>query len=264
MTLLTLRDVSLKIGQTTLLSSITLSVLKGQKIGIVGPNGAGKSSLLKVIAKQIPYCGDVQFENQKQTQFSNKEWAQKVGILSQKNEIPDYFTVRDVVLMGTYPSKRWWEMSSQKDVKKVEKILKQLQLLSYADRLFQSLSGGEQQRVLVARIIAQAPQVILLDEPTNHLDVFHQVETLNLIQSQFDTIIAVFHDLNMAKMFCDSVIVLQNGQIVQHGIIDSVLSTQSLNSVFHVEPVLAKNEQKELEVYSFYHHLRRRNKNENS
>lgn len=223
----------------TILNDISFSVDRGQFVGLIGPNGAGKSSLLRCLYRvNKPAGGSVLIDGQDIWQASLKENARKVAVILQENG--DYFglSVKDVVAMGLTPHKTLFSGDSAEDKQKVLSALEQVGLLDFKTEAFANLSGGEKQRVMVARAIVQQPQVLLMDEPTNHLDVHYQIEVLQLAKSLGITVLASIHDLNLAAAFCDSLLLLHQGCLVSQGAPDTVLTEHNLQTYFRTHALV--------------------------
>ena len=203
---------------------------------MIGPNGSGKSTLLKCIYRVLkPSEGAVFVDGQPLSEYRVRDSAKKIAVLAQHNFYNFEFTVQDVVLMGRAPHKRALERDSAADFKIVHEAMERVGVAPLRDRLFSTLSGGEQQRVLLARALAQQTPCLILDEPTNHLDVKYQLELLDLVRSLDRTVIAAIHDLNIAAMYCDTIFVMQSGRIVAAGAPRDVLTRSLIRSVYEVD-----------------------------
>jgi len=166
--------------------------------------------------------------------MSRRERACKIAVVLQESALPFEVTVREVLATGLTPRKPLLSFTSKDDTRLIEGIAADLDLTRFIDRDFGSLSGGEKQRVLIARALVQQPQILLLDEPTNHLDIQHQIETLSLVRSLGVTVLLTIHDLNMAAAYCDQLLVLNKGQLVASGEPAQVLSSELIQDVFQV------------------------------
>ncbi|MBD3949719.1 ABC transporter ATP-binding protein [Tuanshanicoccus lijuaniae] len=237
------------------LKNINVSFEEGQCIGIIGPNGSGKSTLLKALMGLVKIDGDIHIDDKTIRQLSPNQLAKRVGILEQKYSVPDYYSVFDIVMMGNYLYKKWWEFESKEDIDRVNEVLERLDLTEYKDKAFVTLSGGEQQRVMVARTLIQNPKYLLLDEPTNHLDIFYQIDLMQLVKTKFHSIIAVVHDINLAMNFCDQVIVVNNGEIVEQGETKQILTEELISKYFKVPAIQVDSEALGTQLISVYHQL---------
>ena len=220
------RDISIEnasfsygLGEENLLDKINLNIEKGKFIGILGPNGCGKSTLLKVILKYLnPKEGIIKIENKELKEYTQSELAEILSFVPQKSSLTMPLTVEDVVYMGRVPyMKNKWTGFDREDREKVEKIMQMLKIDKFKNRVVFSLSGGEFQRVLLARALAQNTNIMLLDEPTSALDMNYALEIMRLtsyfVKNESLTAVMVLHDLNLASMYCDSIILLKNGKI---------------------------------------------------
>ncbi|KZN48329.1 ABC transporter ATP-binding protein [Pseudoalteromonas luteoviolacea] len=229
-------NLNLVINNKHILSGISFSAAPGQFIGLIGPNGAGKSSLLRCLYRfQIPMSGNILIDQTDINQFDRLTYARKVAAVLQ--EIPSQFNlaVFDVVAMGLTPHKRLFSSVSLRDRQSIQEALQKVGLTHKQQQSYELLSGGEKQRVMIARAIVQRPSLLLMDEPTSHLDVKYQIEIMALAKSLGITVIASFHDLNLASALCDSILVLEHGQLVADGTPQSVMTTEMLSTVFGVK-----------------------------
>ncbi len=211
-------------------------------LAIVGPNGAGKSSLLRCLYRvNRPWRGSVQVYGEDVWRLSPREAARRIAAVPQEVPADFPFRVRDVVMMGRNARRRARIDWSPEDRAKVGAAMERLDLLHLEDRLFTTLSGGEKQRVLIARALAQEPRLIILDEPTNHLDIRHQLEILRLLRDLGLSVVTTLHDLNLAAAFADRVLLLDNGRLVSAGRPDDVLTVETIRSAFAVEAVIDRH-----------------------
>lgn len=229
-------DLHAMLGGTEILHGIDFTAGDRSLVGVIGPNGSGKSTLLKCIYRVLkPSEGAVFVDGQPLSEYRVRDSAKKIAVLAQHNFYNFEFTVQDVVLMGRAPHKRALERDSAADFKIVHEAMERVGVAPLRDRLFSTLSGGEQQRVLLARALAQQTPCLILDEPTNHLDVKYQLELLDLVRSLDRTVIAAIHDLNIAAMYCDTIFVMQSGHIVAAGAPRDVLTRSLIRSVYEVD-----------------------------
>ncbi|RAL24244.1 ABC transporter ATP-binding protein [Thermoflavimicrobium daqui] len=233
---LKLENVSFSFMQTPIIQDISLHVSAGQFVGIIGPNGSGKSTLLKTIYRVLkPNSGSIQLADQDIEALSSRYVFQHMAIVSQEATEAFDFSVQEMVLMGRTPHKRLFESDTIDDYVIVQQALARVNMEAFAKRSFMSLSGGEKQRVLIARALAQQAELIILDEPTNHLDIRYQFQLLNLVKNLDVSVIAALHDLNLASIYTDYLYVMQSGQIVRSGTPKEVLTVDLLREVFGVE-----------------------------
>ena len=233
---LQVEHIEVTLGGTDIVKDISLHVDQGRFVGIIGPNGCGKSTLLKSIYKVIrPKRGAVFLEGVDVLKTSPKTISKKLGVVGQFNEISFDFTVHEMVMMGRTPHKHAMEADSQADYEIVEAALAKVDLLSLAERSYLTLSGGEKQRVILARTIAQQPEFLILDEPTNHLDIKYQLQILSIVKSLGVGTLAALHDLPLAATYCDILYVLKNGQVVDWGSPSTVLTKELVKHVYEVD-----------------------------
>lgn len=234
-------NINVVIDNNNILKDINIEVDNKEIIGIIGPNGSGKSTLLKCIYRVLkPNAGIVKFDDVDMQNISVKESSKKVAVLSQHNNYDFDFTVKDIVLMGRSPHKKFMERDNKNDYNLVNDALRKVDMINFKDRNFQSLSGGEQQRVILARALVQQPKCLILDEPTNHLDIKYQLQLMRIVKSLNIEVIAAIHDLNIAAMYCDKIYVLKSGKIIQYGTPKEVLTTQLIKDVYEVDANLIK------------------------
>lgn len=229
-------NVSLSIDTKEILSEVSLSVGEGQFIGIVGPNGSGKSTLLKCLYKTMSgYSGKIHFAERDLKTWKIRDVAKKNAVVAQVNDMKFDFTVLEMVLMGREPHKEWWQKENERDVRISLQALSDVGLSSYSDTNFTNLSGGEKQRVILARALAQEADCLILDEPTNHLDVANQLAFMKLVKGLPLTVISVIHDLNLAANYCDYVYALKEGQVATSGTPRQVFTSEKIASIFDVD-----------------------------
>ncbi|WP_338889426.1 ABC transporter ATP-binding protein [Rhodococcus sovatensis] len=227
-------NVSWKRGGTLVVDGVTLHPGPGRMVGLLGPNGSGKSSLLQLMAGAAkPTSGVIELDGAELSSIRRKEVARAVAVVGQHAHTDVDVTVRDVVRLGRIPHRGAFG-GNDADEDAVTDALMQTGLTDKADRLWRALSGGEQQRTHIARALAQQPREMLLDEPTNHLDIHHQLELLALVARLPITSIVALHDLNLAAMFCDEVLVLKAGTVVAGGRPADVLTEELIAEVYEV------------------------------
>lgn len=219
-----------------IIKSISLQAYPSEFIGIIGPNGSGKSSLLRLIYRIYPPdTGAIYLNESDILTMSIKETARSMAVVTQERSNDFDFTVYEIVMMGRTPHKKLLDADMIEDDIIVRNSLKRVGMLSLVQRDFHTLSGGEKQRVLIARALAQHARVLVLDEPTNHLDLRYQFEIMELIRSLGITTIAAMHDLNLAAAYCDRIYLLKAGKVVAHGQPQDVLTTKQIKSVYGVD-----------------------------
>jgi len=224
-----------QVGQIEILRDLNFTIQPNQFIGVIGPNGAGKSSLLRCLfGKNQISSGSLTFNQKEVSRYSRKSLAQEIAVVLQ--EPPTHFdmSVFELVSMGLIPRQSLLSFSTQTDRDEVEQAIADVALSAKTQMPFNTLSGGEKQRVMLARAIVQKTKVLILDEPTNHLDIQHQIEVLHLVKAMNITVLLSIHDLNMAAAFCDQIILMDKGKIIQQGDCETVLNTKNLKQVFRV------------------------------
>lgn len=230
------------VGDRQILKEISLEIRDGQFVGIIGANGSGKSTLLKNIYRLYrPKCGKINIDREDILKMKPKEVAKRLAVLSQESTSEFDFKVEDVVKMGRYPYKLLFEDYSKDDINMVYEMLDKVGLKGFKDRSFNSLSGGEKQRVLIARALVQNAKFLILDEPTNHLDIGYQFQIMELIKKLKITTFAAIHDMNIAAMFCDYLIVIKKGEIIAKGKKEEILTKDMIKEIFGVDCYIGKN-----------------------
>jgi iron complex transport system ATP-binding protein len=227
-------------GDIPVLNDISLEVNPGEVLGIVGPNGVGKSTLVKGASGILtPINGRIRVDGKEISELSPPDRARLIAVVPQATKLPEAFTARDVVLMGRTPYLGWLDREGESDHRIAVQTMARTNTTSFSDRKIGELSGGDQQRLLIARALTQTPSVLLLDEPTAHLDLRHQDEILNLIHSLAKeeglTVLITLHDLNLVARFADRVALLSNGRVQKLGKPEQVLTPEELTSVYGME-----------------------------
>ncbi|NMA01151.1 MAG: ABC transporter ATP-binding protein [Clostridia bacterium] len=229
-----------------ILKDLNFWIKKGSFVTIIGPNGSGKSTLLKTLSKLIlPDKGNILLENTNLLKLKPLELARHMAVVPQTFNIDFPFTVLETVLMGRSPFLKRFETESEQDLALAQWAMELTNTWHLRDRAVTELSGGELQRVIVARALTQEPKIILLDEPTAHLDIQHQMELLelleNLNQKNGLTVVTVLHDLNLASLFSEYVILMKEGKIFAMGETTEVLTPQNIREVYNMEVTLSHN-----------------------
>ena len=229
-------DIKMEIGNNEILKGVSIDSKNREFIGIIGPNGSGKSTLLKCIYRILkPNNGCIMLGEEDISKMSVKESAKKLAVVAQHNYYNFDFSVGEVVLMGRSPHKKSLEPDNSEDYDIVNESLEKVGMLGFKNRSFSTLSGGEQQRVILARALAQQTPCLILDEPTNHLDIKYQLSLLNIVKSLNLTIISAIHDLNIASMYCDRLFVMKNGRIVGMGTPQEVLTKEFIKEIYDID-----------------------------
>lgn len=236
---ISIKDLNHQYDGRDVLNGIKLEFEKGKFYGIIGPNGSGKTTLLKLIAQLLKSPKDkIWLCNQEITSFKEKERAKKIALVPQMFNLDFAFSVEEIVAMGRYPYLESLGDLQQGDHKIVHEALEKTDLLKYKGRDVNTLSGGELQRVILARALAQKTEILLLDEPLSHLDLHHQLAILNLMRQLCKelgiTVICVMHDLNLTMKYCDQAIMLRSGSIFTSGQTDQVLTKENIQEVYDI------------------------------
>ncbi|WP_265446375.1 ABC transporter ATP-binding protein [Acetivibrio straminisolvens] len=236
------RNIEVSFGDFNVLKGVSLEIEKGQFYGILGPNGSGKTTLLKSMAKALrPQSGAIFVDGEDIGRMRAREFSKKVACLYQSTAITYDYPVMDVVLMGRYPYIKRFQTESVKDREIAKKAMIASNVWHLKDRRINEISGGERQRVFIARALVQETDIVLLDEPISHLDIQHQIEILELagkMAKEGKSIVAVLHDLNFASMYCDHLIMLKDGAIVAQGEPQKVLTEEIVKKVYGVKPFI--------------------------
>ena len=240
---LEVRDLHYTYGKHLVLDGIDLPIIEGEVIGILGPNGCGKTTLLKNLNKNLSPCGGcVMLDGEDLSGLSKKEIARNIAVVPQTNEVHFAFTVRDMVSMGRMPFQGMMGGASSEDERIVDEAIERTGLSMYVDRHINTMSGGERQRVIIARAIAQTPKILLMDEPTLHLDISMQFDALNLVHRLSKetglTVVIVSHDLAMVARYCDRIVMLHDHRIHAIGKPEEVLTEENMRTVFNVDAEL--------------------------
>jgi iron complex transport system ATP-binding protein len=235
---LKVKDVEFRYASVPILKNICIELAASEMLGVVGPNGAGKSTLLRCIDRILkPQRGSILLDEREIKKMSMIELAKKLGYIPQSTAQVFPATVFDTVLLGRRPHVGW--RSGEKDRKKVLKALRMLNIEKFAMRDINELSGGQQQKVFIARALTQEPDVLLFDEPTSNLDIKHQLEVMeiikNIVREKEISAIMAIHDLNLASRYADRIIMMNGGEIFSAGDSVSVLTPESIKQVYGVE-----------------------------
>ena len=232
-----------------ILKVIDLDAGSQELVGVIGPNGSGKSTLLKCIYRVLkPTGGAVFLDGKPLDRYSYRESARRIAVVAQHNYYNFDFSVRDVVLMGRSPHKRALDRDTAEDYQIVAESLETVGMTSFADRSFSTLSGGEQQRVILARALAQRTPCLILDEPTNHLDIKYQLQLMDLVRGLDRTVIAAVHDLNIAAMYCDRLYAVKDGRVVGQGRPEELLTPAFIREVYEVDARVMTDEDGHLHI----------------
>lgn len=242
---LEVKNLNMSYRQTKVLSDISVKLDRGKLYGILGPNGSGKTTFLKSIAKALKIkAGTVFVEGSDINGLKNRELSKKLACMYQGTETSCDFSIMDVVLMGRYPYIKRFRSEGNIDREIAKKAMIASNVWHLKDRRINEVSGGERQRVFIARALVQQTGVILLDEPVSHLDIHHQMEVLDIIKGltkDAKTVITVLHDLNLASSYCDHLILINKGAIVAQGEPQKVLTEENIERVYGIKPHIIRD-----------------------
>lgn len=239
MSLLEATRLNWSVGKRPIVQDVSLQINEGECVGLIGPNGCGKSSLLKLLYRLMPAdSGAICWQGRDIWSLSAREHAQRVAVLAQEHVDAFDFSVFDTVMMGRTPHQSDWAADSAHDHAVVRNCLSQVNALHLAGASLSHLSGGEKQRVLLARALAQEAQLLILDEPTNHLDIKYQVELMAHVKQSAKTVLVALHDLNLAAQYCDRICLMNQGRLVTVGPPEAVLTTDHLSAVYGVQSLI--------------------------
>jgi iron complex transport system ATP-binding protein len=240
------RDVWFGYGAQPVVKNLHFTLERGKFFSIIGPNGSGKTTLLNLLTGDATaQQGDIHLFGQPLARFTVEHLARRFAIIQQGASIRFPFTCLDVVMMGRHPFASRWQPLRAEDMQIVAEAMQRTDTLRFADSLITEVSGGERQRVLFARALAQQPQVLFLDEAFSGLDMAHKIRSLRLIKSLVEqeqrTAVVIMHDLNLAYLFSDCLLVLQNGEIQGNGSPQEVMTPAFLKQVFDIHVQLIEN-----------------------
>lgn len=237
---LIIRNLSVNYGTLNVFHDLNLELKSGELNFILGANGCGKTTLLKCVCSLIDYQGEILYKNQELRKMKRKECAKEIAMISQISQVSFSYRLIDTVMMGRFAHKKdIFSMYSKEDEQIALDCLEKVGLLDEKDKLIHTCSGGQLQRVYIARLLAQNPKVILLDEMTNHLDFKYQIELLEFIRAwakqENKIVLGVLHDLNLVSAFGDFLYLLDGGKIICEGVASEVLSSPHLSEAFGID-----------------------------
>ncbi|MFC2054100.1 ABC transporter ATP-binding protein [Chloroflexota bacterium] len=226
-----------------IVQDLNLGIPSNTIVGLIGPNGSGKTTILRALAGLLtPQDGKVLVEGESISELDSKKRARRIGWVPQRESLTWSLSVEETIQLGRAPYRGWFLPYTAKDHRIVDWAMDITELNDLRDRPINKLSGGEYQRVLIARALAQEPEILLLDEPTANLDVHHQIQVFDLVQSLVErnelTVVVAIHDLNLAVRYCDQLILLHRGQLIGIGKPEIILTEDNLQSVFGIEAKL--------------------------
>jgi len=237
--MLVIQSLSVGYGARLVLHEIDLHVQSGEILALIGPNGAGKTTLIRAVSGVIrPQAGSLKAAGESLAGMNASQRARKLAVVPQARNLPDPYTVWQTVLLGRTPYLGWLGQPTERDRTRVRWALERTETLELAERHIGELSGGEQQRVLLARALAQETPLLLLDEPTAHLDLHHQTTLLDLVyaltRENHLTVLMALHDLNLAALYADRVALLVDGRLQAVGTPAEVLTAERLSEAYRL------------------------------
>lgn len=239
-----IKDLNFQINERKILKNINLEVSKGEFVGLIGPNGAGKTTLLKCLNKINSSTGVIEVYNKNINELSEKEVAKKISLMHQNTTVSFPYKCLDVVLMGRYPYFKRFQGQKREDYKKAREYMEYTNTLSLEEKFINQISGGERQRVLFAKVLAQETEIMLLDEPTASLDISHQEQIFRYskeLTEEGKVIIAAVHDLKIAAKYCSKLVLMKNGEILCKGSPTEVLTKENISKAYDIDTVVYKN-----------------------
>lgn len=230
-----INHLSFAYNKKEVLHDISLVFPENKITAIIGPNGCGKSTLLSHLYRVYPSQQKITLLGKPLESYKGNEFSRLVSVLTQsRDSMIDDFLVKDIVLMGRYPYKQHFGTYSADDMAIADHYMDMVGIAELANNEIHHLSGGEKQRVFIAKALTQETRLLLLDEPTNHLDMKYKVALMNLLQNFGGTVIIVLHDLNLAAQYCNHIILMNQGRIIQEGLPSDVLTPSILEPIFEV------------------------------
>jgi len=239
-------DLSFSYDSVNALQKLSLCVKEGEILGVIGPNGSGKTTLIKCINRKLKAkIGAVLVDDKNISQMTHKEIAKNIGVVPQISSITFPFTVFDIVMMGRYSHIGRLSTENINDEFIVNRCLELTGIKHLTDRLITEISGGEYQKVIIARALAQEPKILLLDEPILHLDINYQIEILDLVKNLTRekklTVVMVLHDLNLAARYNDKTVLLKRGKIYASGKPENVIGIENIREVYGIEVEIGRS-----------------------
>ncbi len=239
---LEVKDITYSIDSKLIVDGVSLGIEEGMFVGLLGPNGCGKSTLLKNIYKVYkPDSGAVYIDGKNVAELSSKDTAHEMSVMQQENNVEFDMVVYDMVMLGRFSHQKMFNNDKRKEKKIVMDAIKEVGLEGYEQRSFLSLSGGEKQRTLVARALVQQAPLIILDEPTNHLDIGYQYQIMNILKRQNLTVFSSIHDLNVAACYCDRIVFMKKGHLIDVGTPEEMFVPEKIFNLFGVNTQIMTN-----------------------
>lgn len=234
-----IKKIDYSIDGTQILDDLSFKFEKGKFYGILGPNGSGKTTFLDILSGYKNATeSEIYIEEKELKEYSHLKLAKKIAIVPQKFDIVFPFSVSDILEMGRYPYKKKFFSLQKKDYEIIDKVIKEVGLEEFLDKEITTLSGGEEQRVIFGKALIQTTPILFLDESTSNLDPYYSHTLLSLVRKRVveeeTTVIGVFHDFNLASLYCDEILLLEKGRIVTSGKTQDVLNSKELEEVFKI------------------------------
>jgi iron complex transport system ATP-binding protein len=231
------------------LNNIDLKINKGEFVGIVGPNGCGKTTLVNILSRVLEHKkGNIQLNDQDLNYIPQNELAKLIAVVPQESMFEFEFTAMEIVLMGRLPYLSRFQLEGEKDRKIAKRAMRKTKCWQFRDKYIKNLSGGEKQRVIVARALTQEPEYLLLDEPTSHLDMNFQFEILDILSKlnkiKGVTVISVFHDINLASRYCTRLLLMKKGRIIADGAPRKIMNRRNLSKIYEFSIILKRHPKK--------------------
>ncbi len=243
------KDLGVELGGEQIIKGLSLAIKNKEFVGIIGPNGSGKSTFLKSIYRVLkPTSGAIYINKKEISSLSLRDTAREMAVVAQHNEESFEFTVLDMVLIGRTPHKKFLERNNLDDLEKVKEALKKVGMEGFINRNYSTLSGGEKQRIILARALAQDTNCLILDEPTNHLDIRYQFQFMNIAKDLGITVISAIHDLNIASLYCDKIYALKDGKILASGRPKEIITEDLIYELYKVKSKILKDEDGTLNI----------------
>ena len=253
---LELENLKVSLSSAPIINDISMQIDGGQFVGLLGPNGSGKSTLLRTVYRMHkPNGGAVLLDDRPLPSYKPKNLAREMAVVGQFNNINFDLCVEEVVMMGRTPHLGALEREKIRDYEIVRDSLEKVGRSDYTKRSFATLSGGEKQRIILARALAQKPSLLILDEPTNHLDITYQLQILGIIKNLGINVFAALHDLSLAAQYCDKIYIIKHGTIDSCGTPDEVINRNMINRVYHVDCDITKDSAGRMSISYFPLHI---------
>lgn len=241
-----IKDVSFSYNTKKILDSVNFRIREGRLLSIIGPNGSGKTTLINLInGMNESYCGDIVYLDNNLKKYTVQERARNFSVIGQSSKIDFPFTCSEIIIMGLNPHKTRFDSLNNEDATFIYDVMGRTETIDFADKLVTQISGGELQRVLLARALVQRPKVLFLDESFSAMDISYKFKCLKLLRELIDneglTVVSVMHDINTAYKFSDDICVLKDGNLVSVGKVKELLTTDLIRDIFKIEAEYVSN-----------------------